>query len=306
MDEVDVAIAHDGTYHSHQSTSGNESGSQQRTFFAACRVDGFVLAAGSHVPVDGSTHQQREVQFQGDEHTQREGQGRHLAEGQYQCQYRTDAIEQPWSTYSVHQRVDDSCHGVGLWGSQLSAGESIRIVQYHDDAAYGSCRNQCAKELPAFLLLGCATQPVTDFQVGDETSGHGQCGADHATHYQGSHHTRGTFQAHGHHDDGSQDQGHQGHARYRVRTDDGDGIGRHGGEEEGDSRYQQDGYYSMQNVALHHVEIEEEYHEQQGEQRTEGDDFHGQVFLCAFHAFFGLFSFHLIGSQADRTLDDAP
>ena len=33
----------------------------------------------------------------------------------------------------------------------------------------------------------------------------------------------------------------------------------------------------MQNVALHYVEIEEEYHEQQGKQRTESDDFHGQI-----------------------------
>ena len=62
----------------------------------------------------------------------------------------------------------------------------------------------------------------------------------------------------------------------------------------------------MQNVALHYVEIEEEYHEQQGEQRTESNDFHGQILLSTFHVLFGLFALHFTGSQADCTLDDAP
>ena len=91
-------------------------------------------------------------------------------------------------------------------------------------------------------------------------------------------------------------------ARYRVRSYNGDGIGCYGGKQEGDSCYQQNGYHGMQDVALHYIEIEEEYHEQQGEQRTEGDDFHGQILLSTFHIFFGFFAFISLAARLTALL----
>lgn len=63
----------------------------------------------------------------------------------------------------------------------------------------------------------------------------------------------------------------------------------------------------MCQVALHHIEVEEENNQQQRDDGTDGDNLHGDVSLCAFHTGFhvGLTS-HFLGSQSYGTLDDAP
>ena len=58
---------------------------------------------------------------------------------------------------------------------------------------------------------------------------------------------------------------------------------------------------------MHHIEIEEQQHQYQGDDGTDADDFHGEVALCALH-FIGnaLLATNLLHSQSDCTLDDAP
>ena len=56
-----------------------------------------------------------------------------------------------------------------------------------------------------FLLGRRATQPVTDFQVCDEASRHGQCRTYNTAHHQCRNHPFGTFQPYGYHDYGCQD-----------------------------------------------------------------------------------------------------
>ena len=71
--EIDTAETHSRADYSHQGTTGDETGSKQGTLFSACRIDRFVFAAGSDILVDGSTYDERQVQFQRNKHTQCEG-----------------------------------------------------------------------------------------------------------------------------------------------------------------------------------------------------------------------------------------
>ena len=257
--------------------------------------------------MDGTSHQQRNVQFEGDEHTQGEGQGRHLAPCQHDGHHGTNAIEQPRSTHTVHQRLDDSRHGVGLRGGQLTAGESVGLIEDDHHSAYGSCRHQCAEELPRLLLGRRSAQPVANLQVGDESAGHRQSCTYHTAHDEGCQHAARTVQAYGHHHDRSQDEGHQRHAAHGVGAYNGDGVGGHGGEEEGDDGDEQDAHQGMNDVTLHHIQIEEEEGEQDGDDRTDGDDFERDVALGAQLSLVDrLAAFHLLCGQSDGTLDDAP
>ena len=100
--------------------------------------------------------------------------------------------------------------------------------------------------------------------------------------------------------------GHQCHARYGIGTHDGNGIGGYRGEQERDACHEDDCYNGVQQIALHHIEIEEQRHKDNGDNRPDGDDFHRQVFLCAHHAGICLLAFHLFGGKPYGTLDDAP
>ena len=74
---------------------------------------------------------------------------------------------------------------LALRSSQLSAGETVCLVQDNHYTTYGSGgRNDGSEELPGLLLGRRATQPVTDFQVCDEASRHGQCRTYTTAHHQ--------------------------------------------------------------------------------------------------------------------------
>ena len=91
-----------------------------------------------------------------------------------------------------------------------------------------------------------------------------------------------------------------------ARISDGNGIGGYRGEQERDACHEDDCYNGVQQIALHHIEIEEQRHKDNGDNRPDGDDFHRQVFLCAHHAGICLLAFHLFGGKPYGTLDDAP
>ena len=63
----------------------------------------------------------------------------------------------------------------------------------------------------------------------------------------------------------------------------------------------------MQQVALHHIKVEEQRHQYQRDDGADSNDLHGKVALCAFHVGFRIgFATHLFGSQSYGALDDAP
>ena len=124
------------------------------------------------------------------------------------------------------------------------------------------------------MFLGCAAQPVADFQVGDKTSGRGEGGADYSAHNQCGHHASRTFQADGHHDDGSQDEGHQCHAGYGVAADNRNGVGRNRSEEKSDNGYEKHSGEREEQVAFHDPEIEKQQDGCQGQERADSNDFH--------------------------------
>ena len=307
MNQVDASETHGGTYHTHQGTAGNEAGGQQRTLLTAFGIEGGIGRTGGDIPVDGTAHYQRHIQLQRDEHAQGKGQGRNLAQGEHDGQHGTDAVEQPGSGDAVHQRLDDGCHGIGLRGSQLSAGKSIGLVEHNHHATHGSGRHDGAQKLPTLLLDGGGTQPIANLQVGDEAACHGESGTYDTAHHQGCHHAAGALKADSHHDDRSQDEGHQRHARYRIGTHNGDGVGCYGSEKEGDDSHQHNGRQRMEQVALHHVKVEKEGHQQQCEDGADGNDLHREIALRTLHGSqVARLAPHLLGCQSDSTFDDAP
>ena len=94
--------------------------------------------------------------------------GRNLAERQYYSQYGTNAVKQPRCADTIHQRIYDGGHCVGLRSSQLTRGKTVCLIEYHHDTDNGSSRDQRTKEFPGFLLLRCRSEPVTNLQVGNE------------------------------------------------------------------------------------------------------------------------------------------
>jgi len=98
-------------------------------------------------------------------------------------QHCTDAVERPGRTHTVHQRFDDGRHGIGLRSGQLSAGETVCLVEDNPYSTYGSGRNDGSEDLPGLLLGRRAIQPVTDLQVCDEASRLGPCRAYYSGHH---------------------------------------------------------------------------------------------------------------------------
>ena len=63
----------------------------------------------------------------------------------------------------------------------------------------------------------------------------------------------------------------------------------------------------MQQIALHHVEVEEQRNQYQRDDGTDGDNLHGKVALRTLHAGFRIgLAAHLFGGQSHGALDDAP
>ena len=77
-DVLEAEEDHGCADNAHECTTGDETAGEQGAALLAGLVNGFVLAAGADEPADDGADEQRCIQLQGDEHTQREGQGRHL------------------------------------------------------------------------------------------------------------------------------------------------------------------------------------------------------------------------------------
>ena len=220
---------------------------------------------------------------------------------------RSDTVEHPRSTDSVHQRVDDGSHGVGLWSGELATGKAISLVEHDHHADHRSCADEGAKKLPSLLLARCGAQPVTDLQVGDETAGHAQRRADHTTHDECGEHAAGTTQSYGYHHHTGKDQRHQCHTAHRVTAHNGDGVGCHRGEEESDDGDEQDAHDGKEQIAVHHAQPEEEERDGDDGDAANSDDLERDVALRALHGRRGVaLALHLFGSETNSTFDDSP
>ncbi len=279
---VHLVETEQSAHHAHQGAAGDEARGDQRAAVGASLVQGGILRAAGDEPRDQTAHDQRCVQVHGDEHTQRESQRRNADSGQNQCQRRTDEVEPPGGLSARHERFDDGRHGVGLRGDErfgVGLGvETVGLVQDNQHAGHGGGRDDRAEEFPGLLLARGGAQPVADLQVGDEAAGHREGRADHAADDQGGGHAARTRQPYAHQNERREDERHQGHARHGVGAHDGDGVGRYGGEEEGDQKDDQDSHHGLHPV-VQHAELEEDEGSQQGGDQHREDQLHRQVAL---------------------------
>ena len=97
------------------------------------------------------------------------------------------------------------------------------------------------------------------------------------------------------------------HARNRVRTHDGNGVGGYRCKEEGDTGHDHKGHGGLQQV-VDDSQIEEEEGDNQGKHDGDYDKFHREVALSAGHLSFGitLFPRELFRGQTQSTFDDTP
>ena len=196
---IDIGKLEDCADDTHQSTAGDESGGDERAFFLSLGIDLGVLAAGADEPGDSAADEQRQVQVDRDEHSERERKSRYLAHCQDDSDEGADAVEDPWSAAAVHKRLDHSCHGIGLRRDEsIVPGETEGLVQHEHHAADGCSSDGDTRELPDFLLLRRRADPISDFQVGHERACDGQRGADDSADDQRRRHTGIALQADGH------------------------------------------------------------------------------------------------------------
>ena len=190
----------------------------------------------------------------------------------------------------------------------MSRRKAVSFVQQHHHTAHSGRRNERTEELPLFLFARRRAEPITDFQVGDKRACDGQSRTNHAAHNQRSHHTARAFQTDAHHHDRGQNQRHQRHSRHGVRADDGDGVGGDGRKEEGNDRHERNRDECLEDVAVHHTKPEEQERDNQRHNRGNGDELKRQVFLRALGISRNVAAaaFHLLRSQSDSTLDNAP
>ena len=306
--EADVLPLQGCTEYAHQSAAGYEAAGKQSAFLASGIVEGLVAAASRDKPVDGAANEQRQVEFQGDEHAEGKGEGRHAEGIQQECNESTDAVKQPGCSVAAHQRFNHCSHRVGLRSRERAVGEAIGLVEYHDDAGHGCRADECAKELPCLLFSRSAAEPVAYLQVGDEAACHAQGCADHAAHDESSHHTARAAQTYGYHDDGGHDECHQSHAADGICADDGDGVGCHGGEEESNDAHDKNGNNAEYPVAAHHIKVEEEESEHKSQDDAEGDESHRKVLLRArsLDLFDVFLAFELSSGQRNGFDNNAP
>ncbi len=99
---------------------------------------------------------------------------------------------------------------------------------------------------------------------------------------------------------------HQRHAAHGVRAHDGNGVGRHGREEEGDDAHDDQPHQGLPYVVHDATQGKESENGQQGDDDAEHDGFHGQVLFGAGDAVLGGRSLvgELVHRQANGALDD--
>ena len=116
------------------------------------------------------------------------------------------------------------------------------------------------------------------------------------------------MKTYGHHDYRGEDEGHQCHAAHGIAAHNCDGIGGNGGEQEGDDAYQDDGDECLQDVAAEDTEIEEEAGDDDHGHRTEDNDLHWQVALCARYVGLCVVAFlaQFLAGESYGALDHAP
>ena len=97
------------------------------------------------------------------------------------------------------------------------------------------------------------------------------------------------------------------HARHRVRSYDGNGVGSHCGEEEGYYGNEQYAHNGEEQVALHYAGPEEYEGDYYRGYRAYGDNLEGDVALCAGQLLgSSLVALHLLCGKTYGLLDDAP
>ena len=157
------------------------------------------------------------------------------------------------------------------------------------------------------MLGGCRAEPVTYLQVSDKAASHRQGGANHGAHEQCREHTRIAFKAHSHHNHGGKYEGHERHTRHRVRANNGYGVGSYRSKEESNDGYEQYSDHGVQQIEVHHAQIEEREDDEKGGNRAYGDDFERDVALCAYHLIGrSALSAQLFRGQRHGTANDAP
>ena len=294
-----------GTNHTHQSTTGNEARSDKGTPVAPLLINLCILRASGNKPTDEATHQQRCVEFQRYEHTQRKGQCGHANHSEDERESRTCEVEHPRSYATRHQGLNHGGHSVGLGSNERTlAGETIGLVEHHHHTCHSGCRHQCAEEFPTLLLLGGCAHPVADFQVGNKAARHTQCGADHTTDNHRCGHTALALQADAHKYKRGQNEGHQSHTAHGVATHNGNGVGGNGGEEEGNHKDHQQRNGRHPPVAQH-TDAEEykgcdEHGNEYGQDGAHRDVLVGTLLLCA-----TLLAFEFAHGHTERVLDYA-
>ena len=130
-------------------------------------------------------------------------------------------------------------------------------------------------------------------------------GADDAADDETAHHALPPFESHRYEYHRREDKRHKRHARYGVGAHDGNGVGCHGGEEEGDDGDGEQCHYCLQGSDFDTKEQEDENGDK-CEKEEEHHKGHGKVALCAFaapgctsgYAFFA-------NRQFERTADDS-
>ena len=73
--ELDAAKLEQSAHYAHQGTAGDKSAGKQGTLLATGLVDLSILRTGGDKPVDGATHEEGDIEFHGDKHTQGKGKG---------------------------------------------------------------------------------------------------------------------------------------------------------------------------------------------------------------------------------------
>ena len=134
------------------------------------------------------------------------------------------------------------------------------------------------------MFAGRRAEPVADLQVGDEAAGHREGRADHAADDQRGGHAGRAAQSDAHQHQRREDQRHECHARYGVRADDGDGVGRNGREEEGDD---EDDHETRDRLhpAVEQAEVEEDEDRDERGDEDRQDALHRDVALRALGRF---------------------
>ena len=92
-DVLEAEEDHRSADNTHEGTTGDEARCQEGTALLASIVDLLILAAAADEPADDGADEQRGIELQGNEHTQREGQGGHLQPVEQQGEDSAHTVE---------------------------------------------------------------------------------------------------------------------------------------------------------------------------------------------------------------------